>query len=213
MMAPKREGPLADIDATTNDPVFLDARLYPYRSLAPGTFALVVGVFAAFAFLLGTAFWLAGAWPVMGFCGLEVALLWLAYRWSYRSALLMEHLHLTKDELVIERHQIGGRISRWSFQPYWLQVFLQDPPENDSPLLLASHGRHLAIGAFLPPAERLEVAEALRAGLRACREWRPGGPARSTPAAQILEEPPEESDPGGLELDRPGRVEDQLQGQ
>ena len=190
------------------EPVFLDAKLYPYRSLSPGAFALIVAGFGLAAFLLGTGFWLLGAWPVMGFCGLEIVLLWLAFRWSYRSALLMEHLHLTRHELVIERHEIGGQVSRWSLQPYWLQVLLDEPPQSDSPLFLVSHGQALQIGKFLPPAERFEVAEALRNALRASRDWREGegqlsgegrlGPAGLNARAQMAEDQAVKGDPTPL---------------
>jgi uncharacterized membrane protein len=42
---------------------------------------------------------------------------------------------------------------------------MDDPPRRDSWLTLASHGLSLRIGSFLTPAERLELAQALRAAL------------------------------------------------
>ena len=63
----------------------------------------------------------------------------------------------------------GGEVGRWEFEPTWLQVSIDNPPRHDSQLRLSSHGRSLVIGAFLTPAERVEVAEALR---DAIAEWR-----------------------------------------
>ena len=56
--------------------------------------------------------------------------------------------------------------------PTWLQVDIADPPEPDSALLLRSHGKSLAIGAFLSPEERLDLAKALRAELTRLQEGR-----------------------------------------
>jgi hypothetical protein len=49
-------------------------------------------------------------------------------------------------------------------------VTIDDPPRHDSQLVLSSHGRALAIGAFLTAEERAEVARALRAALAAHRQ-------------------------------------------
>src|SRR5439155_41086 len=82
-------------------------------------------------------------------------LFYLLFRLNYRGTRMFERVRLTPAALTVERHDLRGRVRRWSFQPYWLRVTIDDPPEPDSPLLLSSHGRSLAIGGFLPPPERL----------------------------------------------------------
>ena len=62
-----------------------------------------------------------------------------------------------------------------------MQVGFDDPPRYDSQLTLSSHGRHLVLGAFLTVAERLEVARALKAALRAHRAA--GGTSAAGPEA------------------------------
>jgi uncharacterized membrane protein len=62
-----------------------------------------------------------------------------------------------------------GQTRRWVFQPYWVRVQMDDPPRPESRLTLSSHGRSLAIGSFLTPEERLDVARALSAALAASR--------------------------------------------
>ena len=74
------------------------------------------------------------------------------------------------DELIVERHEANGKTHSWSFQPYWLRVIMADPPESDSPLLLKSHGRSLAVGSFLTATERLDLARALERALAAQRD-------------------------------------------
>ena len=122
-------------------------------------------VLAAISFAAGIAFVSMGAWPVFGFFGLDVALVWLAFRLNYRSGLLTETVRLDASMLSVTRKMPGGRLSRWTFEPVWVRVLMDDPPEHESRLRLASHGRELTIGAFLSPHERGELAVALREAL------------------------------------------------
>ena len=150
-------------------PALLDAVLQPHRSLSQTGFALLMGVVGLIGFANGIAFLTIGAWPVSGFCGLAIGLFYLLFRLNYRGTRMFERVRLTPAALTVERHDLRGRVRRWSFQPYWLRVTIDDPPEPDSPLLLSSHGRSLAIGGFLPPAERLDFARALMRALARLR--------------------------------------------
>ena len=154
-------------------PLF-DARLMPHRSLSPRGFRVLMGALVAASCAIGTLFLTLGAWPVVGYFGLDVLLVWLAFRASFRSGRGYERLRLTTAELAVARVIPGRPPRHWSFQPLWLQVEIDDPPRHDSPLILRSHGRTLAIGAFLTPEERLEVARALRQALARWRGLPPG---------------------------------------
>jgi uncharacterized membrane protein len=102
---------------------------------------------------------------VFGFFGLDVALVYVAFRINYRRAQRYETVRLTQTRLEIERVSPAGQVERFEFQPYWLRVMMDDPPRQESQLTLRSHGKSLVIGAFLSPPERLEVANALNAAL------------------------------------------------
>ncbi|MBM3535759.1 MAG: DUF2244 domain-containing protein [Alphaproteobacteria bacterium] len=149
--------------------LYFDAWLRPHRSLTRRGIAMVLTLAAVPSFILGVAFLFMGAWPVTGFLGLDVVLLYAAFRLNNRAARESERVRLSDTELTVDRHAIDGKAEHWSFQPNWLRVDVDDPPRPDSKLLLSTHGRSLAIGRFLPPAERVEVADALRAALR---RWR-----------------------------------------
>jgi uncharacterized membrane protein len=144
-----------------------DAVLTPHRSLGPIGFAVLIAAVAAVNVGVGASFMLRGAWPIFAFCSLDVLLVYVMFRLNYRSARLYERVRLLPGELTVERHDVRGRMQRWSFQPYWLRVAIDDPPQHDSPLILRSHGRSLAIGSFLTPGERLDLAHALRRALQA----------------------------------------------
>jgi len=164
--------PVAPPASATGDApaVLFDAILTPHRSLGPRGFALLMGFVAAVNVGLGVSFMLRGAWPIFGFCGLDVLLFYVMFRLNYRSARMFERVRLLADEVVVERHEVGGKRQSWRFQPYWLRVSMDDPPEHGSQLVLSSHGQSLAIGSFLTPAERLDLARALRDALAAQRD-------------------------------------------
>jgi uncharacterized membrane protein len=150
-------------------PVLFDAILTPHRSLSLLGFAILMAVVAAVNVGLGVAFMLRGAWPIFGFCGLDVLLFYVMFRLNYRSARMFERVRLLPDELIVERHDARGRKESWSFQPYWLRIAIDDPPEHHSQLVLSSHGRALAVGSFLTPGERFDLAQALRLALQSRR--------------------------------------------
>jgi uncharacterized membrane protein len=151
------------------EPVLFDAVLTPYRSLSPRGFAILMGTAGLIGFAFGAGFIALGAWPIFGFCGAEWLLFYFCFRLNYRAARLQERIHMTPDVVTVERRDPRGRIQSWTFQPYWLRVEMDDPPEHESQLALASHGRRLTIGNFLSPPERYELALALRAALAGAR--------------------------------------------
>ena len=142
-----------------------DAVLYPNRSLPPAGFAVLMLGVAGVSAAVGAGFFLVGAWPVTGFLGLDVLLLYLAFRWNYRQGRQAEFIRLDGDGLSVCRVEPGGRRRTWRFEPYWVRVEVDE--RADSWLTLTSHGRSLAIGTFLTAGERVEVANALRTALRA----------------------------------------------
>jgi uncharacterized membrane protein len=151
------------------EPVVFDALLTPHRSLSPRGFVILMAVVCAISFAAGFVFFLAGAWPVVGFLGLDVLLIYVAFRVNYRHARKYETLVLTRRALAVRRVDPWGEASDWRFQPTWLQVVIDDPPRQSSELILRSHGRSVTVGAFLSPAERLDLAQALRRALAELR--------------------------------------------
>ncbi|MGQ0675105.1 MAG: DUF2244 domain-containing protein [Rhodospirillales bacterium] len=141
--------------------VLFDARLRPHRSLSDAGFRWLMAALAAAFLGVGAAFFAAGAWPVIGFCGLELALVYLFFRLNFRDLGRYETIRLTQTELEVRRVAPDGSAERASFQPYWLKVAIENAPGRSSRLVLSSHGRALDVGSFLAPEEREELARAL----------------------------------------------------
>lgn len=152
----------------------LNAVLYPQRSLGRGGFLVLMGALGGVSLVLGTMCLIVGAWPVFGFYGLDVALVWFAFRQNYRAARIYERIRVTPSELTVEQGAAGRppRIER--FQPAWARVILERLPDDSNRLMLTSHGRSLAIGSFLSPDERAAFADALAEALGRARQPQPG---------------------------------------
>jgi uncharacterized membrane protein len=155
---------------TKADPTIFSVVLKPYRSLSPNGFALVMVAFAGLAFTLGLVFWLAGAWPVVGFCGLDILGLQLAFRLNYRAARAAEEIRLTPDRLIVRKIAPNGRESETGFNPYWARLEVdRDIEMRVTRVRIASHGSRLDVARFLGPRERERFADQLSAALARVR--------------------------------------------
>lgn len=154
--------------ATGGRPIY-ERVLLPHRSLAPRNFHLLMGMLGLVSLAAGIGFVAVGAWPVIGFFGLDVGLVYLAFRLSYRSARQSETIRLTDGAFTVERVGVRGERRNWRFQPFWVRVVLEESGNSANRLLVASHGRSLVIGDFLAPATRREVAANIREALS---RWR-----------------------------------------
>ena len=132
--------------------------------------ALVGGV----SFAAGMAFLLMGAWPVFGFFGLDVALIYLAFRANYRAATAFEQISVTPSELRVRKVSHRGQVSEWTLNPVWVRLDREVHEEfGIERLFLVSHGKRLPIAAFLGPQEKESFAAALAAALGEAKRGSP----------------------------------------
>ncbi|HUR42983.1 MAG TPA: DUF2244 domain-containing protein [Aestuariivirga sp.] len=141
--------------------------LTPHRSLGRRGFLVIMVVIAAVNFAIGLSFYLLGAWPVAGFTGLDVALIWWAFRANFAAARRAERIEITSHELILERVAYGRAAQVSRFVRRWLRVELEMDRDRDliGGLYLQSHGQRTEIGKFLAPHERKELATALKSAL------------------------------------------------
>jgi len=151
----------------------LELTLTPHRSLSHSGFVALMAALVTFNFVAGIVFLMVGAWPVVGFLGLDVLLVWLAFRMSYAHARQAERLALYPDRLSIWRRDPWGREQVTELQPYWLRVRVVRHQGTVARLMLLSHGRRHVIGQFLAPDERERLALHLDDVLAALRDGRP----------------------------------------
>lgn len=154
---------------TAQEPRVFRAVLTQHRSLTPRGFMTLMSVFGLVCFVMGLAFAMIGAWPVLGFCGLDVALVYYAFKLNYRAARAYEIVEIAPSLLRVSRVDARGGIQHLELNPYWVRVVLEEFPDGRAELRLASHGREYAFGHVLNHDERREFASVLRSALAAAR--------------------------------------------
>ena len=154
-----------DFDPDQQDVLFT-ARLTPHRSLNRTGFLVVMAFVSVVSFAAGVAFLLMGAWPVFGFFGLDVALLYFAFRINYRSADAYEEVTITPSTLTVRKVSHRGAAREWQLNPLWVRLDKVTHEEYGiERLLLVSRGKNLPVGNFLGPDEKATFANALNRAL------------------------------------------------
>jgi uncharacterized membrane protein len=130
---------------------------------------VLMAAICAISFATGLLFYLIGAWPVVGFMGLDMALIYFAFKLNFRALRVHETVDLTTDALTVTRVEPSGKTQVWTFNPYWVRLKLEERVGRSTELSLASHGARLVFASFLSDPEREDFAAALGAALSAAR--------------------------------------------
>ncbi|MCA0405518.1 MAG: DUF2244 domain-containing protein [Proteobacteria bacterium] len=140
--------------------LLFSAVLRPHRSLSPQGLALVVGLIALGLALASIPFFLLGAWPVVGFFGLDAGLIWLAFRINAAEARNEEQIFLSRIHLLIRNLDWRGAIREAEFNPRWLRLEREEHPEWGIERLSVVQGKaRQVVGACLNHEDRAEFAQ------------------------------------------------------
>jgi uncharacterized membrane protein len=165
-------------NAAVPEPTIFSATITPHRSLgSTGFLVLMLGI-GGVSFVAGVTFLLIGAWPVFSFLGLDVLLIYWAFRINYRAARAYEEVTVTTSELTVRKVSHRGSVREWTLNPLWVRLERVAHEEfGIERLFLISHGRRLSIAACLGPDEKASFAGALSAALSEAKR----GPTRTVP--------------------------------
>jgi uncharacterized membrane protein len=153
-----------------HEPKLFSALLTPHRSLNRTGFVVLMAFLTTVSFVAGVVFWMLGAWPVFGFFGLDVLVVYWAFRVNFRRAAASEEITVTPSELRVRRVSHRGHVVEWVLNPLWVQLDQKIHAEfGIERLYLVSRGRHVSIGSFLGPDEKASFAKALLAALQAAK--------------------------------------------
>ncbi len=152
------------------DPALFAARLKPHCSLPRRSFRFLLLVFLGANIVTSLPFIFLGAWPIAGFCGLDVALFYLAFKASYRAARAYEDVHVTPFELLVAKVSAKGQRAEWRFNPAFVRLEREEHEEFGTlRLALVSRGKSLEVASFLGPDEKADFASALSRALAEAR--------------------------------------------
>ena len=158
------------------DPTIFSAVITPHRSLSSTGFLIFMLCIGALSFAAGVVFLMLGAWPVFGFLGLDVLLVYWAFRVNFRAARAYEEVKVTATELTVRKVSHHGAVREWTLNPVWVRLDRTVHEEfGIERLFLISHGRRLSVANFLSPDEKASFATALAAALGEAKR----GPTRT----------------------------------
>jgi uncharacterized membrane protein len=167
---------MTDRNAPADEPALFCALITPHRSLGGAGFLVLMAAIGGVSFAAGIVFLILGAWPVVGFFGLDVVLIYWAFRINYRAARAYEEVMVTSSELRVRKVSHRGRVAEWSLNPLWVRLDRDTHEEfGIERLFLVSRGRKLPIGGFLSPGEKESFADALAAAIGEAKR----GPTRT----------------------------------
>jgi uncharacterized membrane protein len=163
-------------NAALPEPQLFSAVITPHRSLSPRGFLILMLCLGTLSFISGVVCVSIGAWPVFGFFGLDVLLVYFAFRANFRAARAYEEVTVTPSELTVRKVSQRGGVREWTLNPVWVRLERIVHAEfGIERLFLVSHGRRVSVAGFLGPDEKASFAKALSAALGEAKR----GPTRT----------------------------------
>ena len=150
-----------------NDPTFLRMRLVPNRSLDSYGTKLVFCIIA-FGFLLPIIPFIGSpiGIPLTIFSGLTFYLFLTLLQKSFQQGNTFEEILISKNKIIVIHQEKNKEQKAWEGNPYWTRVNLDfNNPKLKNYLTLAGKGRHIELGAFLSPGERIELRDKIQNAL------------------------------------------------
>ena len=149
------------------EPIFLRMRLAPNRSLDSFGTKIVFLVIAC-GFLLPII-------PFIGspigttltiFSGLTFYLFLIMLQRNFQQGTTFEEIFISKSKVVVLHQEKNKKQKIWEGNPYWTSVTLDiNNPKLKNYLTLAGKGRHIELGAFLSPDERIQLSDKIQNAL------------------------------------------------
>ena len=143
----------------------------PNRSLPLQDMLPLFIAISAVLVTIGVGFALLGAWPVLPFAGLEIAIVGAVIRWMYRHHGDHELVIITDDRVRVYRRD--GRTERKAeFNRYWAKVSVTPSAgSGHAPKVeIGSHGRYVEIGADVHEEDRRRLAQEIRSAIARKRQ-------------------------------------------
>ena len=109
---------------------------------------------------------LKGAWPVFGFFGLDVLLVYIFFKINFKSGKKKERILLTSNQLIIEFYESQKIVKTCFLNPNWLKINLVQLKNQTSKLQISSINKAIIIGSFLRYQEKKQVVKSLQKVLK-----------------------------------------------
>ena len=151
----------------SEEPSLLRARLVPNRSLDRHGTKIVAAIIAC-GFLFPII-------PFIGspigttltiFSGLTFYLFLTLLQKNFQQGNTFEEVLILKSKIIVVHKEKNKEKKTWECNPYWTRVHVDfNNPKLKNYLTLTGNGRHIELGAFLSPDERIELRDKIQNAL------------------------------------------------
>ena len=135
--------------------------LWPYRSLGGRGYLYLMMGFVGLIFTQSLLFYSLGAWPVIGFLGIEIGLVWLVFRMNFNAGRNFEQISITPWATSVKKVSWRGDTRHFNIPSPWVKASCIKVNGRSDKLILTYHSGQMEIGSFLPPREKSSLADAL----------------------------------------------------
>lgn len=154
-----------NISMPSQDLIF-HARLTPYRSLGPDGFKVLMGAIGLICLGVGLYFMMLGLWPIIGFMGLDFALIYWAFKANYKSARTYEDVEVSREHVRVKHVTPKGKEIDHRFPQFGTRFEVDRHEEiGITKMRIANRKKTVEFGYFLNPADRESFAEAFSRAL------------------------------------------------
>ncbi len=152
--------------------VYLDAVLEPPRSLSQKGFSRLMLALGSLSCVFSLGFLAVGAYPVVGFLGAEVLLLWILMKRKVEGRAARTLLRVTAERIEVRRVSAdGAEKSEW-LPAYFARVVHDARMRGARALRIVSGDQAVQIGEHLSADEQSSLATRIDAALRDARRER-----------------------------------------
>ena len=156
-------------NASNADLVFA-ARLTPYRSLSRDGFRVLIGLVGLVCFTIGIVFFALGLWPVLGFMGLDLLLIYWAFKSNYASAKAYEDVEISRHHVLVRKVDPKGKQADTEFPQFGTRFEIDRHDEiGITQMRVANKSESVPLGGFLNPQDRESFAHAFKSALSSAK--------------------------------------------
>lgn len=150
----------------TADELVFSARLTPYRSLGENGFQILMLFIGFVCFTVGIFFFALGLWPVLGFMGLDVLIIYWAFKVNYRAAKAYEDVEVSRQHVLLRKVTSNGKKTHHHFPQFGTRFEVDRHEEiGITQMRLANRHDSVPFGGLLNPGDRETFAVAFSRAL------------------------------------------------
>ena len=122
---------------------------------------VLMAVICGICLSIGVVFAALGVWPVLGFMGLDVALIYWAFHSNFRDANRCEDVEISRQHILLRKKSSKGKLTEYLLPQFGTRFMVDRHSEiGITDMRLENRDRRVSFGYFLNPQDRESFASA-----------------------------------------------------